>query len=160
MARSPLGLYLRALGIGAISGLRSLTAPALVSYLASQQRSSALDASPLKSLASKETAGVLCVLAAGELVADKLPVTPNRTVPGSVVFRALSGALVGATICAEEGESPAAGAIFGMLGAVGATYAAYYLRKAADRETGLPDTIVALVEDAIAIGGGLSLLRR
>lgn len=153
-------LYLRVLGIGAVSGLRSLTAPALVSAVAAWGGIRRSDRAALYSLASPAVAGTLCVLAAGELIADKLPITPDRTVPGSVVFRAVSGAVVGAALCAEAGKSRTAGAALGMLGAVAATYGAYYLRQSVDRRSGLPDFVVALVEDAVAIGGGLSAIPR
>ena len=158
MSRSPLGLYLRALGMGAVAGLRSMTAPALFSYMATRHNDSALVKTPLGNLASPQVAGTLCALAVGELIVDKLPQAPNRTVPVSVVFRALSGGVIGAAICAEEGESSAAGAVLGVLGAVAATYGAFHLRQTADRKSGLPDPVIALVEDIIAIGGGLGAL--
>jgi uncharacterized membrane protein len=47
-----------------------------------------------------------------------------------------------------------------VLGAVAATYGAYHLRQAVDRKSGLPDSVVALVEDAIAIGSGIGVLAR
>jgi uncharacterized membrane protein len=160
VSRSPIGLYLRAFGIGAVAGLRSMTAPALFSYVTSHRDEPALAGTPLGRIATPQVAGTLCVLAVGELIADKLPKTPSRTVPPSVLFRALSGGVIGAAVCAEAGRSRAAGAILGVAGAVAATYGAYHLRQATDHKTGLPDPVVALVEDAIAIGGGLGLLRR
>ncbi len=160
MSRSPIGLYLRALGMGAVAGLRSLTAPALFSYMATRRNDGALVETPLGGLASPKVAGTLCALAIGEMIVDKLPQAPNRTIPGSVIFRALSGGVIGAAICAEEREPELPGALLGAVGAVAATYAAYHLRQTTDRKTGLPDPIVALVEDAIAIGSGLGVLHR
>jgi uncharacterized membrane protein len=160
MRRSPIGIYLRALGIGSVAGLRSLTAPALFSYMAAKRSDGALVETPLGGLASPGVAGTLCALAVGELIVDKLPHAPNRTIPGSVIFRAFSGGVIGAAVCAEEKQSPLPGALLGALGAVAATYAAYYLRQAADHKSGLPDPVVALVEDAIAVASGLGVLRR
>jgi uncharacterized membrane protein len=46
------------------------------------------------------------------------------------------------------------GIVAGVLGAVGASYAGLFARKAIVR-LGLPDPIVALAEDALAIGGAI-----
>jgi uncharacterized membrane protein len=158
MSGSPIGIYLRALGMGAVAGLRSLTAPALFSYMATKRNDGALVRTPLGGLASPKVAGTLCVLAVGELIADKLPQAPNRTIPASVLVRAVSGGVIGAAVCAEEKQPAWPGAVLGAVGAIAATYAAYHLRQATDRKSGLPDPVVALVEDAIAIASGLGVL--
>ncbi len=160
MSRSPIGLYLRAFGIGAVAGLRSMTAPALFSYVTSHRDEPRVAGDPLGRLSTPRVAGTLCALAVGELIVDKLPNTPSRTLPPSVVFRALSGGIIGAALCAEAGRSRTAGALLGVAGALTTTYGAYHLRQATDQKTGLPDPVVALVEDAIAIGAGLGVLRR
>jgi uncharacterized membrane protein len=160
MGAAPLGIYIRALGMGAVAGLRSLTAPALFSYMATKRNDGALVETHLGGLASPKVAGTLCALAVGELIVDKLPQAPNRTIPASVFVRAVSGGVIGAAICSEERQPPLPGALLGATGAIAATYAAYYLRQTTDRKSGLPDPVVALVEDAIAIAGGLGVLRR
>src|SRR5690349_1171135 len=87
MAKSSLYIYARALGLGAIAGLRSLTAPALFSYVAARDHEQSLDATPFGKLSSPPVAGTLCALALGEIVVDKLPQAPNRTVPASLIWR-------------------------------------------------------------------------
>jgi uncharacterized membrane protein len=156
MNTSETDVYLRAAGLGAIAGLRTFTAPALLSYEMSRSNRQEAVAS---SLGSPTVAAVLGVLAVGELVADKTPWVPNRTDPLGLIGRAGSGAFVGATICRAKGRSTVAGAFIGAAAAIAATFAGYHLRRAAVRELGLPDTVVALIEDAVAVGGGTSLLR-
>jgi len=158
MSRSATADYGRAFGMGLIAGLRSLSAPALFSATASRQRPNHLARTPFDTLASPRTAAVLGALAVGEMVVDKLPKTPSRTIPPSVIFRALSGALIGAACCEDQGKPLATGALLGALGAVAATYGAYYLRQAVDHKSGLPDPVVALVEDAITVGAGLGVM--
>jgi uncharacterized membrane protein len=79
-----------ALGIGVIAGLRSMTAPAVVSWAATRNwiRPSS---NSLAFLSKQAVASVLSVLAVGELVVDKLPGTPNRTQPFALAVRALTG---------------------------------------------------------------------
>jgi uncharacterized membrane protein len=146
-------LFLRTFSLGLVAGMRSLTAPALLrSWLSRQQH---LAPTPLDHVA---TPAVLTVLATGELLADKLPFTPDRTSPPSVVFRALSGALVGGSFCAANRRSPVAGALIGVAGAMAATYGAFYLRRYLVKERGMPDVVIALAEDAAANALGRSVL--
>lgn len=146
-------LFLRTFGLGVVAGMRSLTAPAILRTWLSRQRH--LAPTPLDHVA---TPTVMAVIATGELVADKLPFTPDRTCPPSVAFRALSGALVGGSFCAANRRSPVAGALVGAAGAVAATYGAFYLRRYLVKERGLPDVVVALAEDAAANALGRSVL--
>ena len=44
--------------------------------------------------------------------------------------------------------------MLGASAAVGAAYGGYHLRKLADEKLSLPDPVIALVEDAIAVGIG------
>jgi uncharacterized membrane protein len=159
MSGSTTADYGRAFAMGLIAGLRSMSAPALFSAAASRKHNGALTRTPFDTLTSPRTAAVLGALAVGEMVVDKLPKTPSRTIPPSVIFRALSGALVGAAYCEEQRKPLATGALLGALGAVAATYGAYYLRQAADHKTGLPDPVVAFIEDAITVGAGLGVMR-
>ena len=153
MQNESVNLFLRAFGLGVVAGMRSLTAPALLRRWLSRQRR--LAPTPLDHVA---TPAVLAVMATGELVADKLPFTPDRTSPPSVAFRALSGALVGGSFCAANRRSPVAGALVGAVGAVAATHAAFQLRRYLVKERGLPDMVVALAEDVATNALGRSLL--
>ncbi len=143
MTRLPLPV--RALGLGFVCGMRSLLGPALV-------RRQIAAVSPL-------AATLLPILSAGELIGDKLPGAPNRTILPSVVFRSASGAAVAASVYKAEQESPAVGAVLGIAGALAATYGVFYLRQAASQRTALPNVALGLIEDVAAYGIGRLMLR-
>jgi uncharacterized membrane protein len=146
-------LFLSALGLGLVAGLRSMTAPAIVSASA-RSGSLHLANSRLRFLATKTARNTFAGLAAGELIADKLPFTPNRTDAGPLVGRILSGGLCGATVAASERQSLALGSMVGGLAAVAGAYAGYQLRRRAVQQGHVPDFVVATFEDAIALLGG------
>ena len=112
-------------------------------------------------LASDLAARLLPLAAAGELVMDKLPFLPPRTELPSLAGRAATGTLCGAAVAQWRGGATAAGAVAGAvaggLAAVGASFAAYHLRRAAGEATGLPDPVVAVAEDAVALAAGAAL---
>ena len=105
-------------------------------------------------LSTAAAANVLAALSAGEVIADKLPGIPARTKPGPLFVRALLGALAGAAACSEKRENVGAGALVGAGAAVAATFGAYYLRRWLTSEGGLPDAVVALAEDSLALAVG------
>jgi uncharacterized membrane protein len=150
-------LYLGCFAIGIIAGLRSLTAPALVSWAV---RLGWLDltGSRLSFLGSGTATIILSLLALGELVADKLPKTPNRTDLGPLVFRMITGGFSGLVVCGSAHQSLLIGAILGVLGSIAGTFAGFGIRHRLVRDFGLPDFAVALAEDIIAIGGGLLIV--
>ncbi|PCK84234.1 DUF4126 domain-containing protein [Rhizobium sophoriradicis] len=141
---------LLALLIGVISGLRTMTAPAAVSWGAALGW---LDVSqtPLAFMGYRWTPWIFTLLAIVELVADQLPSTPSRKVPMQFAARIASGALVGATIGAAS-SLLFGGLIAGVIGAVIGTYggAAVRARLAASFGRDLP---AALIEDAVAVIG-------
>src|SRR5256885_2940287 len=92
------------LAIGAVAGLRSLTAPAVVAW-AAQWNWINLQNSSISFLGSLRAAFILTALALAELIADKLPFTPARTKPGGLLVRAMTGAFCGAALCVTAGES-------------------------------------------------------
>ena len=150
-------VYVSAAMIGFVTGLRSLTGPALLSAGSS---AGLLRWGPrLKWLRSSKTALAFGALALGELVLDKLPSAPARTKAGPLAARAVSGALCGAAVCAvKDGDVPT-GAVIGAAGAIAGTYAGYYLRKHAVDKHGVPAIAAALAEDAIAISSGVASFR-
>ena len=145
----------QAFAIGVVAGMRSMTAPALVTHYLSGGRRPRLGR--LNFMRSKAAATAFKVAAAGELVGDKLPNTPARTQAGPLVGRALSGVLCGAALARGGRESAVAGAVFGAVGGIVGTYAFHALRRTLT-EAGLPDLVVALGEDALAVGGGRAIL--
>jgi uncharacterized membrane protein len=145
---------LLAVAIGFIAGLRSMTAPAAVAWAVSFGWLS-LEGTPLAFLGSAAARYILLVLMVGELVLDKLPFTPSRTRPGPFMGRVVAGALSGAALLAGLGESLPLGALAGGIGAVGGTLAGYRARTGLVRALGVPDYVVAVLEDVVAVGGAL-----
>jgi uncharacterized membrane protein len=148
----------RALGLGAISGLRSLSGPAFVSRAASHGHLD-LEGTPIAFLGSPRLSTVLILMELGELVGDKLPTTPSRTSPPPLLGRAVSGAVVGAAVFVSEGSRATTGAAVGSTAAIVAAFAGERLRALAVEKTGLPDPVVALAEDATVLLVGLRSLR-
>ncbi len=152
-------VYKEAAGLGLIAGLRSMSAPALITRVA-RKGQLAKKGSKLEFLNSTGAVSGAVLLAAGEILVDKLPKTPARTKPGSVAVRAISGGLCGAILCSARKKSPWLGALYGALGAVAATYAGYYLRHAIKETLHVPDAVVAMAEDAIVAGSGVLIASR
>src|ERR1700733_10683496 len=83
--------------LGMVTGMRSMTAMAVLCWFAYRGDLSLGDS--WASWAAKLTTAIIfTVLALGELVADKLPKTPNRTAPGPLLVRVVVGGLVGAIV--------------------------------------------------------------
>ena len=148
-------LYLLALLIGVIAGLRAMTAPAAVSWAASFGLLP-LEATWLAFLGYRFTPWILTVMAIGELITDQLPTTLSRKVPVAFAARVLSGALCGAAI-GTLGGALLGGAIAGAVGAVIGTLGGAAVRA---RLTGAfgKDRPAALLEDAVAILGAVLIV--
>jgi uncharacterized membrane protein len=147
-----------AAGIGAVAGLRSMSAPALVAQAA---RTGSLDLTtgPLAFLGTQPAADIVTGLALAELVVDKLPSTPDRIAPFPLAARAVSGAVVGAAVCSARRKDPGPGALVGALAAIGAAFVGFALRRALTRDAKVPDLLAALVEDALTVGIAVAVLR-
>jgi uncharacterized membrane protein len=143
---------LLAFKIGVIAGLRSLTAPAVV-CIAAQLGWIDLRQSPLAFMGSPITCWIFGLLAIGELITDKLPFTPSRLTPGPLGARIILGGLAGATLVSAVNPSIIVGALAGAVGGLVGAFAGYQARVNGGKLSGLPDIVVALIEDAIAVGG-------
>ena len=150
------GLF-HAFMIGVASGLRSMTAPAAVSWAAylgwidlSTTWAAFLGRSPAPYIIS--------LLALAELVADKLPKTPSRKAAPGFAARIVMGTFSGWALAVGIGISGLLGAVLGCGGAIAGTLGGYEARTRAVRALKVPDIVVALIEDAIAIGVSLFVL--
>lgn len=152
-------LLVFAFGIGVVAGLRTLTAPAAVAWTAYSGWLHLQD-SPLAFMASIWSVIIFSALAIFEFVVDVLPKTPNRTTPGPLVARMVTGGLCGACLCASANQSLAVGAGLGAFGAVTGAFAGYEVRKRLVTGLNIKDLFVALPEDLIAIGLALFLVAR
>jgi uncharacterized membrane protein len=148
-------IYLLALLIGVIAGLRAMTAPAVVSWGAW------LGWLPVTGIWASFmghwiAVAILTVLAIGELITDQLPSTPSRKVPmqfgGRIVMGAFSGAVIGATAGITVG-----GLIAGAVGAIIGTLGGAEMRARMAAAFGR-DPPAAFIEDAVAIIGALLIV--
>ncbi|MEX0809888.1 MAG: DUF4126 family protein [Dongiaceae bacterium] len=141
--------------IGLIAGLRTMTAPAAVSW-AAYLGWLPFEGTWLAFLGHPVTAYLFAALALIELVVDQLPSTASRKVPLQFGGRIVMGTLTGAAIGASVG-SLAIGVVLGAIGAVAGTLggAAARARLAAAFDRDWP---AALIEDAVAIGGALLIM--
>jgi len=127
-----------------------MTAPAVIAW-AAKQRWIHLGSSPFATIISARASRTIAELAISELIADKLPFTPNRLNAGPLASRIASGAICGAAVCAVK-RPLAAGALLGGLGAIAGALAGHHVRKSLSRD--MPDFATGLLEDALAVGGG------
>jgi uncharacterized membrane protein len=152
-------LLLLAFLIGVVGGLRALTAPAVTSWAAHLGWIN-LAVSPLKFMSSMITVAFFTLLAIVELVTDQLPTTPARTKPAGLIPRVLLGALCGATITSSGQQSLALGAVVGAVGGIVGAFAGYQARTGLVKALGVPDYVIAVLEDALAISAAIFLLWR
>ena len=149
--------YVLALLIGVVAGLRALTPLAAVSW-AARWGWLHLDNTWLAFLGFAATPYIVSVLAIGELINDKLPKTPSRKAPPGFAARIVTGTLCGAALAASQ--SVFGGLLAGALGAVGGTRGGYEFRARLVRAIGGKDLPIALLEDAIAVGGAFLIVSR
>ncbi len=149
-------VYASASAIGIVAGMRAVTAPAVVGQIA---RSGCLgvERSKFGVLGNAVVSTTVALLAVGEAIADKTPNAPDRTATVGLAARIFSGAFCGATLCRAQDRSAVVGAIAGAFGAIGSTFAAFHLRREIGKGLGIPDIVVALIEDATAVWGGLAI---
>ena len=145
--------------IGMIAGLRALTAPAVVCWAAHLGWVN-LQNSHLAWMGSTAAVAIFSILALAEIVNDKLPATPSRLAPPSLVIRSLTGALAGTALAIAAGQFVLLGIVLGALGALAGSFVGYYVRHGVVTGLKLADFPIALLEDAIAIGCGLLIVSR
>jgi uncharacterized membrane protein len=153
-----MAIYFFAFLIGVIAGLRSFTAPTAVSWAARLGRLH-VENTWLGFLGFAATPYILSVLAIVELIADQLPNTPSRKAPPGFIARVATGALSGAALGASSG-SWIVGLVAGVAGAIAGTFGGYEFRVRLVKATGGKDLPIALLEDAVAIGGAFLIVSR
>jgi uncharacterized membrane protein len=154
------GLLLKALGLGAIAGARSMAAPAALGSAVERGDVGPLEHTPFAALGYPRISRALRLLAIGEMFVDKLPVVvPSRTSPPPLIGRMASGAFVGAALFVSRERRALAGGVLGAVSALMSAYAAERLRLRIADKLGIPDPVVALVEDAVVLFGAARLLR-
>src|SRR5260221_8191993 len=152
-------VFVIAFAVGFIAGLGPFTARMAVSWAASLKWLH-LEGTWAAFLGYAATPYVMTAIALAELVGDKLPKTPSRKTPGPFVGRVVFGALSGAAICAGAQQSLVVGGLLGALPGDASTFGGYEFRTRLVKALNVPDIVIALLEDAIAVGGGFFLVSR
>jgi uncharacterized membrane protein len=148
-----MSIYILALLIGIVAGLRAMTAPAAVSIGAAMGWVP-VSGSWAAFMGYRYTPFIFGLLALVEFVTDQLPATPSRKVPQQFGARLISGAFCGAVI-GTAGGSMIGGLVAGILGAVVGTLGGAEARQRLVAVTGGRDLPIALLEDAVAVLLGL-----
>jgi uncharacterized membrane protein len=156
---SSMVIYGVALGLGIVAGLRTFTAPAATCWGASWGWLH-LQGSRLAWMASPVAVWLFTLAALGELVMDKLPGTGSRTAAGPLTGRVISGGLCGAAAGIAGGQGVIVCVLLGAVGALIGTFGGHRARTGLVRALGVPDFVIALLEDAVAIAGGFWLASR
>lgn len=151
-----MSIYLLALLIGVVAGLRTMTAPAAVSW-AVYLGWLPLENSWAAFMGYRFTPYIFTAFALAEFVADQLPSTPSRKVPQQFGARIVSGAFCGAII-GSTGGAWIGGLIAGAVGAVIGTLGGHEARKRLVLATGGRDFPIAILEDAVAVIGALLIV--
>ncbi|QQG97706.1 DUF4126 domain-containing protein [Mycobacteroides chelonae] len=152
------GLYVAALLIGIVAGLRAMTPLAVLSW-AAFAKCLPVEGTWASFLASLIVAVIATVLAVGEIVNDKLPKTPSRKAPPAFAARVVLGAFYGAVFgTLAGGTSPGLiiGLVLGAIGAVLGTLGGAWARGKLAESFG-KDLPAALTEDAITVAAAVAI---
>jgi uncharacterized membrane protein len=136
--------------LGLVTGMRTFTAMAVLSWFAYAGHLSVDDSWAAWS-GKLVTAIIFTLLAIGEYIGDKLPKTPNRTAPVSLIARLIFAGLVGAIVAAGLDGSGVEGVILCVLGALIGAFASFLIRREIVTRLGSKDWPVALAEDLSAV---------
>ncbi len=148
---------LRALSIGVVAGMRAFTPLAVIGQAARRgARPTDAPAAGASAIVGRpRVADVALALAAGELLGDKLPFAPDRTIAPGLAVRVATGAVAGAAL-APRGRRRDAAIVAGVAAAAG-SFVTLAARVAALRRIGRVRS--GLLEDAIAIAAAVALVR-
>ncbi|MBD5634074.1 MAG: hypothetical protein IAI49_06305 [Candidatus Eremiobacteraeota bacterium] len=136
MSLSP---YVRAAAIGAVTGLRSISPPAIT----------------LRAGDNVWT-GLVTALAVGEFIADKFPQAPSRLSPPALIGRIVNGGACGGTVAVRHDGSRWIGVVIAASAALATSFAGYSIRIRFSNRGVLANVLSGLVEDAITIAGALA----
>lgn len=150
----------RPLGLGVVGGLRVATAWAVLSQGIAGGALALPAGSPFRFLASRNVSTLLAAMAVGEIAVDKSPIVPDRLTPGPLLGRIGFGAVDGLISAHAAGTAAWKASVAGGLGGGLGSFAGHDLRRYVGARTGLPDPVVGLAEDAVAIATGLGVVRR
>lgn len=134
-------------GIGVVTGMRSMTACAALTWAASQGRTRGdwIPSSPV-------ARGVTTAMAFAEMAGDKMAIAPDRRILPSFVARVAIGAAGGAALAGQD-VLPATGFLLGAAGAIIGTSLGRRARG------GTPHSLRGSAEDMVAAGLAWTIVR-
>jgi uncharacterized membrane protein len=153
-SRSATAFVTPALLLGFVAGLRSQLPGALLALAARQGVLPPSKHLPLRWLGARWGLPLAALAAAGELIGDKLPITPSRLDPAPLLGRLASGGVAGVALADAADRSRIAGAALGAAGAGIGSVVGYYARASLSSATGIASPLWGAVEDLVGIGLG------
>ncbi|MBA1263878.1 DUF4126 family protein [Stutzerimonas stutzeri] len=148
-----------ALAIGAVTGMRSMLAPTMVSRALNRRDDLDGAGEAAQWLTSDVARTALVPLAASEVLGDKMPFAPDRTIAPSMMFRAFSGGVSAAALAGVRREPARVPVLFGATAALIAAKIGLSLRKPYQPRP-LLNAALGLAEDCLALAVGSAGLRR
>ena len=148
----------RAALLGFVTGLRSQVPVALLAVESQRGRFDPGGGRLARRFGSSEGVLGAVVACAGELVADKLPVTPSRTTIGPFLQRLATGGVVGAAVHYDAGRSRPLGALLGAVGAGAGAWAGTQARVLLADRTRVPGPLLGVAEDLFALGLAVAVI--
>ncbi|MCG6542786.1 DUF4126 family protein [Pseudomonas sp. KSR10] len=152
-------LFWGALALGLVTGMRSTLAPTMTSRALAARDGIEDAGEPARMLASHPAQQVLLPMAAAELLGDKMPFAPDRTIVPSMMFRALSGGVTAAALASVRREPVMLPALIGASAALVSSKIGLSLRKPYQPRP-LINAALGLAEDGLALTLGRAGLRR
>lgn len=151
-------VFVVAILIGFVAGLRSMTAPAAVSWAA---HSGWLDlgGTALAFMGSTLAVIIFTIAAVAEFGADLHPATPSRTTPGPLLARIVLGGLSGAALTLAGERSVLAGAMLGGAGGLIGAFVGYQARTRLTAALGKAK-LIAVLEDFVAVVLAVAIVSR
>jgi uncharacterized membrane protein len=146
----------KAVGLGALSGMRSMTPLAVLGDYLANNPNSDYEGTILGVLNDPRISNALKIAAAGEMIGDKMPFTPNRTDPMPVFGRAFIGALLGAAV-AEEGKRLRYAALGALAAVIGAMFG-YGIRSTLGGILRIPDPLLGIAEDVLVVATARAII--
>jgi uncharacterized membrane protein len=144
--------------LGFVCGVRSQIPVALLAVEAQQGRFDPGAGRLARRFATPAATQGSLVALAGELVADKLPMTPRRTTWGPFSQRLATGATIGAAVHYDAGESRPLGALLGAAGAAAGAWGGTRARAFVAERTQLPGPLLGAIEDLLAAALALAVI--
>jgi len=144
-----------AIGMGVVAGMRPTAALAMLA-LSLRRGWIRPGHSPYARIVSAGASKRIVEFAISELVVDKLPFTRSRLDAAPLAWRVASGAICGAAIHGTVKRPIVEGAVLGGLGSIAGAVTGHHLRQRLNH--GMPDLVVALLEDALALGAGAAIV--